>query len=55
MKVVWCSGRPAKPVSILQQVDVASEYPAQVPNGYACGAPVIACAAQAEYLRCGDC
>ncbi len=55
MKVVWCSGRLAKPVSILQQVDVAFEYPAQVPNGYACGAPVIVCAAQAEYLRCGDC
>jgi len=55
VKVVWCSGRPAKPARILQQVDVAFEYPAQVPNGYALGAPVIACAARAEYLRCGDC
>lgn len=34
VKVVWCSGRLAKPVRILLRVDVAFEYPAQVPNGY---------------------
>jgi len=50
VKVVWCGGRPAKLVKYFYSKWMcASEYPVQVPNGYACGY-----VPPAEYLRHGD-